>query len=117
MFVRQSLDCLDGAIARACNKKSWLGAFLDSLEDTLTVFIFGGFIIWTLSVKKLPEWMFRGLIALWLITSVVFTSYTIKTYQGEYFEWNDVTHIIHDNTVIITLGVVAVTSAHVFPSG
>jgi phosphatidylglycerophosphate synthase len=35
------LDCMDGAVARACNKKSKLGADLDSASDILFIAAFG----------------------------------------------------------------------------
>jgi phosphatidylglycerophosphate synthase len=104
MFVRQSLDCMDGAIARACKTTSWLGAFLDSLEDTVSIAVFGAVALWTLSKKRLPEWLFNALVVTWIAGIVNFGFYTYKTYHGEKFENNWFSQLVHDNTVIITLG-------------
>lgn len=36
MFIRTCLDCLDGAIARKCNKTSELGKYLDVFSDNIS---------------------------------------------------------------------------------
>jgi phosphatidylglycerophosphate synthase len=104
MFVRQSLDCMDGAIARACKSTSWLGAFLDSLEDTVTIGVFGAVALWILSTKRMPAWIFNTLVVVWIIGILFFSKYTYKAYQGEKFEFNQFSRFINDNTVLITLG-------------
>ncbi len=52
VFVRQSLDCLDGAVARECKVASKLGALLDILEDTATVILLGGYMVWALRTQR-----------------------------------------------------------------
>ena len=104
MFIRQSLDCMDGAIARACKTTSWLGAFLDSLEDTVTIIVFGAVALWILSKKRLPEWLFNTLVGVWIVGIVLFGLYTYKTYRGEKFVNNWLSQFVNDNTVLITMG-------------
>jgi phosphatidylserine synthase len=99
---------MDGAIARACNKKSWLGAFLDSLEDTLTVLIFGAFILWILSTKQIPSWIYWVLVGLWVFGVTAFTIYTIKTYNNDKFYEHPILQMLQDNSVFITLTIVTV---------
>jgi len=111
IFVRQSLDCLDGAIARACNRKSWLGAFLDCLEDTLSIIIFGAFVLWILATKKTPAWIYWSLVGLWLFGVDAFTNYTIKTYNNEKFEMNAALNFVHDNTMLISMAIVVIVHA------
>lgn len=45
VFVRQSLDCLDGAVARHCNAASKLGAYLDIWSDIGSLVIFFGAVV------------------------------------------------------------------------
>lgn len=101
MFVRQSLDCLDGAVARSCDKKSKLGAFLDVAEDTATVVLLGGYVAWRLigkrSVDPLIKWLIGGL---WLIAVAVFGYNTIAATQGGSGFWPS---LLHDNTVVLSL--------------
>ncbi len=94
---------MDGAIARA-----WLGAFLDSLEDTLTILIFGAFIVWILSTKRIPVWIYWGLVGLWVFGVTAFTNYTIKTYNGDNFYEHPILQMMQDNPVFITLAIVTV---------
>ena len=57
-FINYTLDCLDGELARKSNKTSWLGGFLDSLHDFISLFsilyiIFGYYSIFILTFFSL----------------------------------------------------------------
>lgn len=101
-FVRQSLDCLDGTVARTCNTTSRLGAVLDVLEDTLTVGLMGTFIVWLL-YGKIPLWVTVGIGATLLWTFMRFASYTIDAIEGREFEQSAIERFVHDNTVLIAM--------------
>jgi phosphatidylglycerophosphate synthase len=101
MFVRQSMDCLDGAVARSCDKKSKMGAFLDVAEDTATVVFLGGYVAWRLidkrSVDPMLKWIIGGL---WVAAVAVFGYNTVATADGTAGFWPA---LLHDNTVILSL--------------
>jgi phosphatidylserine synthase len=100
MFVRQSLDCLDGAVARSCNKQTDFGAFLDLTEDTATVVLLGGYIAWL--AWNSSHWIKWPFIAGWLFACFKYIMVNISWDHMNTWE-----HIIHDNTVLITLGIAA----------
>lgn len=100
-FVRQSLDCLDGAVARACNKRSRLGAILDMTEDVMSIASIGIFVVYMLSGRSpLLMWaaalFFLGLVA-------GFARHLIATWNGEEAHYNTIERLFHDNTVIAAL--------------
>lgn len=103
MFLRQSLDCLDGAVARSCNKKTKLGATLDVAEDTATVFIFGGYITWLIWCKRdIPEFIKQIVLLLWITGLGVFSYNTYTSVKGGEGIWPS---LFHDNTVLLSLGI------------
>lgn len=97
MFVRQSLDCLDGAVARSCNKQSAFGAFLDLTEDTATVILLGGYIAW--SAWNSSHWIKWPFIAGWAYAVIKYVSL-----NASWDSMNSSDQFVHDNTVLITLG-------------
>lgn len=100
MFVRQSLDCMDGAIARECKTTSRLGALLDILEDTFTVLLLGGYMTWRL--RSIPF----GLVILYALT--VYVRQIRDHLISRPFKFSKFEQFIHDNTVVISMLVVAV---------
>jgi phosphatidylglycerophosphate synthase len=55
VFIRQSFDCLDGAVARSCDTGSKLGAYLDIWSDIVAAAIFLVAVILYLISKKRIE--------------------------------------------------------------
>jgi phosphatidylglycerophosphate synthase len=101
MFVRQSMDCLDGAVARSCDKKSKLGAFLDVAEDTATVVLLGGYVVWRLLSKRGVDPILKWIIgALWVTAVAVFGWNTVSAVTGSAGFWPT---FLHDNTVVLSL--------------
>jgi phosphatidylglycerophosphate synthase len=99
-FVRQSLDCMDGAIARRCKTTSKTGALLDVMEDTATVALLGGFMVWSLWKKPFVA-----------IPMLVFILYTLTVYVrqvGDHLADRPVVYsafeqFVHDNTVVLSM--------------
>ena len=52
MLIRQILDCLDGSVARKCNKQSEFGAKFDLITDTIFFVIIIGSMIYLLYNKN-----------------------------------------------------------------
>lgn len=101
------MDCLDGAVARSCDKKSKLGAFLDVAEDTATVALLGGYVGWRLLSKRSVSPTLKWVIGVLWVTAVALFGYnTISTIQESAGYWPS---LLHDNTVVLSLA--AITGA------
>jgi phosphatidylserine synthase len=100
--IRQSLDCLDGAVARQCGTSSRLGAILDILEDTLTVGAMSAFIVWIMLGKRdrIPMWITIAAAAVLAWIFVRFVGYTVDTVQGREFTQSPLERFVHDNSVV-----------------
>lgn len=103
-FVRQSLDCLDGAIARQCGTASRLGALLDIIEDTVTVVSLCGFVLWM--VWNRP--VLRLLVA-YIMTHALFVyvRQIMDHIAGRSITYSAFEQVIHDNTVIVSMATIA----------
>ena len=101
-FIRQSLDCMDGAVARECDRKSRTGAILDVLEDTLTVGLMGTFLVWIMWRKRgrIPVWATAAVAAFMAWSFVRFAGYTVETIQGQAFIQSALERFVHDNSVV-----------------
>lgn len=109
-FVRQSMDCMDGAVARECDRKSRTGAILDVLEDTLTVSLIGLFVVWLMwrSPRVFPR-LLTGVVAvgfLWVASR--FAYYTSETIQGRSFSdaQTAIEAFAHDNSVVFAVAAI-----------
>lgn len=104
-FVRQSMDCLDGAVARSCGSTSRLGAILDILEDTLTVGLMSAFIVWVMYGKapRIPLWLTAIVAAGLGWTFVRFVGYTRDAMAGRPFVQPAHEAFLHDNSVLAAM--------------
>ena len=106
-FVRQSLDCLDGAVARSCNKRSRLGAILDMTEDVMSIAAIGLFVVYMLRRGSIV--LTAAAAAFFLFMLIGFSRHLVATWRGEELEYNKWERLFHDNTVIAALaGIVAI---------
>lgn len=48
-FIKQFFDCLDGSIARNCNKSTPFGAKLDIVMDILSFLVLSVYVLWRIS--------------------------------------------------------------------
>jgi phosphatidylglycerophosphate synthase len=103
-FVRQSLDCLDGAIARRCGTASKLGALLDIVEDTVTVGALCLFVLWMVWNRPLLR-----LLLVYIVTHalIVYVSQIADHVAGRSITYSAFEQYIHDNTVITSLATIA----------
>lgn len=100
MFVRQSLDCLDGAIARQCGTTSKTGALLDIVEDTLSVAVLGIYMLWALR-SRLEVMLPLGagvLYALAICVRQIRDHLADRAVAYSVFE-----KLMHDNTVVLAI--------------
>lgn len=100
MFVRQSLDCLDGAIARQCGTASKTGALLDIVEDTLTVAVLGGYMIWALRSRLAIMIPFAAGI---LYALIVYVRQIRDHLANREIEYSAFEEFVHDNTVVLSI--------------
>jgi len=104
IFIRQSLDCLDGSVARACNKTSKLGAILDLSEDILTIIFLGGLMIWILWTNNIaPVWISLSATLVWLYGIFVFSRHLYGATVDIQIPMSLIEQYIHDNTVVLSM--------------
>ena len=97
IFVRALLDCLDGAIARACNTTSKLGALLDRIGDSTALISVSLSIVYFMYLKHGKN-MF---IIMFIFMAVIFGSIVYannKIDNGQ--ELEGIYGLIHDNYVL-----------------
>ena len=81
--LKALLDCLDGSIARSCNKSSKLGAFLDIFDDSFSSILITCSVIYVILKRRLftPIHIGLGIVcALWIGREKImsFLSYTFN---------------------------------------
>lgn len=104
LVIRAVLDCLDGAVARQCNKESKEGAIFDITSDLLCASL-----IALIVVTKLWNTKFRivsVLVSISLLHSLVINWYhTVHGNDKIGLSSNDIgiATLFHDNTVLIAI--------------
>tara|TARA_B110000208_G_scaffold12418_1_gene15267 strand:- start:4952 stop:5470 length:519 start_codon:yes stop_codon:yes gene_type:complete len=96
---RGILDCLDGGIARKCNKMSKLGKYLDIIGDFFFTFTIIIILLKNINIKYNYLKKYIYIICLYIIygsINVLFTNYDI-------FNKNFITKLIHDNLILIEM--------------
>ena len=92
-------DCLDGEVARSCNKSSSFGSRLDSFNDHL----YFGIIVLFVIVKYYRNVSF-SLYNVIICSSIVFMINTcVLDFNIDTHDMNNVASFLHDNTVILSL--------------
>jgi phosphatidylglycerophosphate synthase len=104
MFVRQSLDCMDGAIARECKTTSKLGALLDIMEDTLTVILLGGYMTWRLRSRPIIAIPFAAVV---LYSLTIYVRQIQDHMADRKIQYSAFEQFVHDNTVVISMVLIA----------
>ena len=108
-FLRQSLDNMDGAIARQCDRKSHLGSILDISEDGASVFLLWGLTLWILIHKRSIS---TGFVALFTLAGLVamahFIHVTWNTIRNVPVHREGIVRLGHDNSVVLSLVSIAV---------
>jgi phosphatidylglycerophosphate synthase len=108
MFIRQSMDCLDGAVARTCNKTSKFGAILDLSEDIVTSVVLGGLLLWMLWKKSYSSWVLALFAAIYIYGLHRLITHIYLKIDGESKEFNSIEKLYHDNTVVLLVGFIYV---------
>lgn len=102
VVINRILDCLDGIVARKCNKYSKLGNYLDHINDTiLMVFVL------LIILYKYPTISIyvRSFIIIFLVYVTFLSSISIFSKEKTQYSliYNNKFYIfLHDNTIIIT---------------
>lgn len=96
-IIRGILDCLDGALARTCNKKSDFGAKFDIMNDSIS-FVILTYIL--LTKAKYNNYIF---LIFFITTSIymirtMFSSFT-DNFSYEYD--NPIIIFVHDNNILL----------------
>ena len=104
-FIKYILDCLDGSIARKCNLKSEIGAFLDIFMDTVSINSLLLLSIYKLYSKR-KEYFYNkylifiaGLIIIYFLNQVKEEIQTIRNKDSMFISKID--KFIHDNLILI----------------
>jgi len=97
-ILKYVLDCLDGSVARKCNLTSNLGAILDVLADTITVYLFACVFLNKLFEKMNVYTYNTGLICLQLVVLYIFTKHLYGEIHGTR-TWTGFELFIHNNLV------------------
>ena len=95
------LDCMDGSVARACDKKSKLGAALDSASDILFMVAVTITIVYLLlQTYGLTSWKTLSISTVLIITTLVASIGTDYLHQEDS---DSITFVntVHDNTTIL----------------
>jgi len=106
------IDCLDGAVARQCGKKSTFGSYLDIITDQIgLVVVICGFIF-----TVYPEWhSFKTLILVILIVGG-FLALTLKNVEAHTFN-NKLVSWGEQNSLVVTIIFWLVWVVMLFKSG
>jgi phosphatidylglycerophosphate synthase len=119
MVFRSLLDCLDGSIARACNKVTKFGSLFDIICDTLFVLSLTLAIIYVMIKYKLfgvPQYVLVFLLIMYCLFAL-YEIYVELTNDTKRFE-NYYVKIVHDNTILISaLGALALNAFFKVPLG
>lgn len=99
VLAKTILDCLDGAVARACNKTSKIGKYLDITCDAISQVMIGTAVWYILS--STPIWWIAPL---YIIQSCVnFLMFVYNANKNAIEVENIYLQILHDNTVLINV--------------
>lgn len=113
VLLRYFMDCLDGSVARKCNKKSKFGAIFDIVSDTISNLIIALLILYII-IKTKKNVLLNTIIILSII-SVIINIYMVLKYEifndrsgslknnsSHYFD-NKIIKLIHDNMLILII--------------
>ena len=97
IFIRSILDCLDGAVARKCNKTSELGKYLDVLSDTIT------FILLMLLLYFKPNYPWIKDIIPLIILIIIYVACNCLYNEYEFFKDNKFGKLYYKNMIIVNV--------------
>ena len=98
LYVMCFLDCLDGSIARNCNKYSELGGFLDIISDNIRVAVLIAYFLLKYFNCKVYNFYF-----IYIIFFIIFLFENICKYDFASHESNNyIFKLIRDNYIFIT---------------
>lgn len=102
VILKAFLDCLDGSVARKCNKTSKQGALLDILFDSVSLLLFMSVVIIKISQTKKRFW-FKFISTVIFITFVSTQMISLqKEIDGRHEDRhkNKLVILVHDNTIL-----------------
>lgn len=113
-LLRYFMDCLDGSVARKCNKKSKFGAIFDVVADAISNIIQYLVVLYIIFKKEKTNVLLNTIIILIIISVIIGFIYDIKNEifndrsgslknnSPHYFD-NKITKFLHDNLLILTI--------------
>lgn len=110
-FIKQIFDCLDGSVARVCNKTTIFGAKLDIFLDTLTSILVSIYVI-NILIYNPPKERYKSGILILLMIGVVYNlvkymydkeSADKKGLNMDKVKLTGFVAICHDNSVLISM--------------
>ena len=101
MLSHALLDCLDGEVARKCNKYSKLGSRLDYINDHIFMSIL---ILYFINKNYKINYNYKNIVLLVLLISV-FNIYILDFNVDNHEMKSTIGNIIHNNSVLVILSV------------
>ena len=108
-FLKYTIDCFDGSIARKCNKKSYFGSILDFIMDSLFWNIIYYFLykkLLKLASNKSQKIIIHIVYIYWIISNIKRIYFRIenKTVEDEKINYEfKIRKFYHDNMFIVDL--------------
>ena len=110
-IIKQFLDCLDGSIARNCNKSTAFGAKLDIVMDILSFLVLSVYVLWCISKQSsCTSTYLKGIFVL-VVSMAFMSSFTKVLFRKLEQERNDkdmddininsMEQLFHDNSVLV----------------
>ena len=109
-FIKQFLDCLDGSVARNCDKMTSFGAKLDVFLDNLSIFVISAYAIYVFIVNR-PKELYKNVLLIGGMTMFLITScyeiYKISVEKIESKHKNElylsIKNFFHDNMTLFSI--------------
>ena len=99
IFIRICLDCLDGAVARKCNKTSEFGKYLDVIGDTIFYIVL---MILLYSNIKTKYKSIKNIIIVAIILNL-YGGYSALFKDYEIYRKNNLGNFMYNNTIILNM--------------
>lgn len=98
-FLRAFFDCLDGSIARQCNRQTKLGGLLDILSDSIFIFFWISTVIYKL-LSNGNKFINYFLIVILIYGILIINKHLFMEIKNNR-KYTKLEQFIHDNTLIL----------------
>jgi len=107
IIVRAFLDCLDGSVARSCDKKTTLGAYLDSVGDSIALFAFLCAFLYVY-IKDKGVHTAHNIYVYCIFAVALFSIVYLNNKVHNKIGFNAIEKVLHDNYTLFNIGLATV---------